>query len=89
MQPGLRKLAEGSVQFTPTDPASPHLREKLAVLRSQPEQALQTEAGFDALPALHAAMRQAAREHPAALDCLPTAGWWPMPWAGRPMPPAR
>jgi hypothetical protein len=68
MQPGLRKLAEGSVQFTPTDPASPHLREKLAVLRSQPEQALQTEAGFDALPALHAAMRQAAREHPAALD---------------------
>jgi hypothetical protein len=29
---------------------------------------LQTEAGFDALPALHAAMRQAAREHPAALD---------------------
>ena len=26
MQPGLRKLAEGSVQFTPTHPASPHLR---------------------------------------------------------------
>ena len=68
MQPGLRKLAEGGPQFTPNHPASPHLREKLAVLHSQPEQALQIEPGFDALPALHAAMRQAAQEHPAALN---------------------
>lgn len=69
MQPGLRRLADGAPQLTPSvqrirDRAR-HLNEKLAVLRAFPEEALCAEPGFDARPALDALSAQAAREHPA------------------------
>jgi dimethylamine monooxygenase subunit A len=66
MQPGLRRLAEGSAQLTPLAPGSRHQREKLAVLSATPERALVAEAGFDAQPALQALCAHAAQEHAAA-----------------------
>jgi len=72
MQPGLRLLAPGAVQLTPT--AVPHrgvarhLREKLAVLWAFRDQALLTTPGFDAGPALRALAAHAAAEHPQALQ---------------------
>ena len=66
MQPGLRRLAPGALQLTPTAPGDRALREKLAVLMSWPEQALLASAGFDATPALQALSAQAAQEHPGA-----------------------
>jgi hypothetical protein len=67
MQPGLRKLAPGSPQLTPNTPGARHLREKLAVLSTQPQQALCAVPGFDPRPALHAVCEQAQAEHPQAL----------------------
>ncbi|MFO1220965.1 MAG: DUF3445 domain-containing protein [Burkholderiaceae bacterium] len=70
-QPGLRELAPGARQLTPT--VAPqrglarHLREKLAVLGCFADQALLAREGFDASPALAALAAQAAqaeREHP-------------------------
>jgi dimethylamine monooxygenase subunit A len=66
MQPGLRRLAEGSTQLTPLTPGSRHQREKLAVLSATPMQALVSEAGFDARPALHALCAHAAAEQAQA-----------------------
>jgi hypothetical protein len=66
MQPGLRRLAEGAAQLTPSAPDSRHLREKLAALRRSTPSPLLCLHGFDPLPALHALARQAAAEHPTA-----------------------
>jgi len=67
MQPGLRKLAAGATQLTPsTGPRAGvcrHLREKLAVLGAFPDQALLSQAGFDAQPAMQALADHAAAEH--------------------------
>ena len=85
MQPGLRRLAAGAVQLTPS--AVPnrgvarHLREKLAVLWAFRDQALLTTPGFDAGPALRALAAHAAVEHPQALQLdgnhwrAPGLGW--------------
>ncbi len=64
MQPGLRRLAAGSLQLTPAGPGSRHQREKLAVLSTFAAEALQAAPGFDPMPALHALAQQAATEHP-------------------------
>lgn len=70
-QPGLRPLAPGAVQLTPT--VAPqrgharHLREKLAVLSCFANQALVARPGFDPTPALDALAVHAAREHPSVL----------------------
>ena len=69
MQPGLRRLASGSPQLTPSLPGQRTLREKLAVLNAHAAQALLATPGFDAGPALRALSAQAAREHPAAWSC--------------------
>jgi hypothetical protein len=82
MQPGLRRLAVGALQLTPTvgdaagaqagadsrrtDTGQRHLREKLAVLGAFAPQALLQVPGFDAGPALATLAAQAAAEHPAA-----------------------
>jgi dimethylamine monooxygenase subunit A len=63
MQPGLRRLAPGARQLTPTRIGDAHLREKLAVLMRHAGQALLSAPGFDAGPALRALGEQAAREH--------------------------
>lgn len=72
MQPGLRRLAPGAVQLTPSTPGDRSgdraLREKLAVLGSYASQALLSSPGFDAVPALQALSEHAAGEHPQA--------WW-------------
>ena len=68
MQPGLRKLAAGATQLTPSRLGSRALREKLAVLFSHPSQALVAAPGFDAAPALNALCAHAAAEHPLALS---------------------
>ena len=70
MQPGLRRLAPGATQLTPTVAlhrgAARHLREKLAVLGAFAADALCQVPGFDAAPALAALSAQAAAEHPSA-----------------------
>lgn len=66
MQPGLRRLAEGSPQLTPLVPGSRHQREKLAVLTAFAPEAMVARAGFDAFPALHALCQHAAAEQPQA-----------------------
>lgn len=66
MQPGLRRLAPGAYQLTPTRPGDPTLREKLAVLTSHPDQALLKSPGFDPHPATRALFEHAATEHPDA-----------------------
>jgi len=67
MQPGLRKLAPGTLQLTPSRPGSRHMREKLAVLSVFAGQALLVHDGFNAMPALAALARQGAAEHPDTL----------------------
>ena len=64
MQPGLRKLAPGAQQLTPSQPGDRALAEKLLVLQHDADRALLCAAGFDAGPALRALMRHAAAEHP-------------------------
>lgn len=68
MQPGLRRLAPGSKQFTPLNPGSPAQREKLAVLSAFASQALLAQPGFDASAALRVICTQAASEHPKQLQ---------------------
>jgi dimethylamine monooxygenase subunit A len=69
MQPGLRRLAPGAVQFTPNHVGSSVFNEKLGVLRHHPAQALLADAEFDPRPALDALIAQAVAEHPAAFAC--------------------
>lgn len=90
MQPGLRRIAPGSVQLTPTSIGGRHLREKMAVLASHAYQALVEIAGFDAAPAMRAIAGEATRLVPApfvcdgANDCeAPRLGWAIL--AGRPL----
>lgn len=66
MQPGLRALAPGAAQLTPSAPGDRALREKLAVLGTHAEQALVAVPEFDARPALAALCEHAAREQPQA-----------------------
>lgn len=85
MQPGLRRLAAGTPQLspsaTPGGQGSRHLLEKLAVLQCFGPQALLAQPGFDAGPALQALAEQAAAEWPGALALdgetwtAPTLGW--------------
>lgn len=66
MQPGLRRLAEGTPQLTPNRLDSRALSEKLAVLTGYADQALMASSGFDASPALRALVRHAVAERPEA-----------------------
>ncbi len=66
MQPGLRALAPGAIQLTPSAPGDRALREKLAVLGAHAEQALVAEPDFDATAPLAALCEHAAREQPQA-----------------------
>jgi hypothetical protein len=66
MQPGLRRLAPGAIQLTPTRPGDRVLREKLAVLSTHARQALLVSNDFDPQPALRAMFEHAAAEHPEA-----------------------
>ena len=81
MQPGLRRIAPGMPQLTPTRPGSRVLREKLAVLASHADQALVADPAFDPGPALHALCAHAANEHPQAFGGThaawraPALGW--------------
>ena len=85
MQPGLRRLASGATQLTPSvEPhrgRSRHLREKLAVLWAYREQALLCEQNFDANPALQALAAHAHTEQPGAWRIegdswhAPALGW--------------
>jgi len=84
MQPGLRRLAPGAAQLTPS--VAPqrglarHLREKLAVLGAFADQALLCVPGFDPRRALDALAAHAANEHPAALQV--EGRHWAAPWLG-------
>lgn len=60
MQPGLRRVAVGTAQLTPSWPGSRHLREKIAVLGAFTDQALAAVPGFDPMPALRALAREAS-----------------------------
>ena len=66
MQPGLRRIAPGAPQLTPSRLGSRALREKLVVLASHADQALVADHAFDPAPALQALCMHAANEHPAA-----------------------
>jgi hypothetical protein len=74
MQPGLRRIAPGAPQLTPSHPDSRALREKLAVLASHADQALVADPSFDPAPALNALCAHAASEHPEAF--VGTHGAW-------------
>ena len=84
MQPGLRRLALGAHQLTPSvvpkRGVARHLREKLAVLWAFPEQALLCTPGFDAAPALAALAAHAAAEQPQAFAV--DGQRWHAPWLG-------
>ena len=66
MQPGLRRIAPGTPQLTPSLPGTRTLREKLAVLASHAQEALVADPAFDPTPALQALCAHAANEHPEA-----------------------
>ena len=66
MQPGLRRLAPGTRQLTPTRPGERVLQEKLVVLSRFAPQALLAAPGFNARPALDTLCVQAACEWPEA-----------------------
>jgi len=74
MQPGLRRIAAGTPQLTPSRPGSRHLREKTAVLASFVDEALVAVAGFDAAPILTAIAEEAARTDAVAFLHDPTLG---------------
>ena len=84
MQPGLRRLAPGAAQLTPSvvpqRGLARHLREKLAVLGAFAGQALLCVPGFDPRRALDALAAHAAAEHPAALQI--DGRHWQAPWLG-------
>lgn len=61
MQPGLRRVADGVPQLTPSVLGSRHLREKMAVLASFADESLVAVPEFDAMPALRAIAVEAAR----------------------------
>ena len=84
MQPGLRRVASGAAQLTPSALGSRHRREKTAGLASFAQQALVFVPDFDSAAALHAVAAEAARQTPIAfavdaaigLDAhAPLLGW--------------
>ena len=75
MQPGLRRLAPGAQQLTPSRPGDRALREKLAVLSTYPQQALLAAPGFDAGPALRALCAHAEAEHREAFSAGRDGAW--------------
>ena len=82
MQPGLRRIAPGSTQLTPSRPNGRHLREKMAVLANTSHEALVASPGFDADPALRAIADEASLAAPAAFAfegpnrcAAPHLGW--------------
>jgi hypothetical protein len=64
MQPGLRRVAAGAAQLTPSAPGGRHLREKTAVLGRFAEQALLSLPEVDELALLRAIADEAARSCP-------------------------
>jgi dimethylamine monooxygenase subunit A len=66
MQPGLRRLAEGSRQLHPNLRGSRHLWEKLQALGKPAPAALQCMPGYDPLPGLGVLGTHAACEQPTA-----------------------
>jgi dimethylamine monooxygenase subunit A len=62
MQPGLRRVAPGSAQLTPSSADSRHLREKMDVLASVPGQALLHTPGFDDEVVLAAIAAEVAKD---------------------------
>jgi len=74
MQPGLRRLAPGAPQLTPTRLGERTLEEKLEVLTHRAHEALVAAPGFDASPALAALSMQAVSEHPEAFVVEATTG---------------
>lgn len=88
MQPGLRKLAPGTRQFTPLAADHPARAEKLAVLMRHPGEALLCADGFDPLPALRELAAEAARQCPQAIAAddhgvSATQPGWRADWNGR------
>lgn len=81
MQPGLRRLAAGSLQLTPNRPGSRHLLAKLQVLQADAASALLQRPGFNASAALAALAAQAQAEHPAAFRAGKD-GTWHAQWLG-------
>jgi hypothetical protein len=81
MQPGLRRIAPGTLQLTPNRPDSRTLRAKLTVLASHADQALVADPTFDPAPALQALCAHAVSEHAEAFDNMHgawrarTLGW--------------
>jgi len=64
MQPGLRRVAPGAAQLTPSAPGGRHLREKVAVLSSYAHQALLSTRAVDEDAVLRAVADEAARSCP-------------------------
>lgn len=82
MQPGLRRMAPGTRQLTPSCIGGRALREKLAVLSSAADDALLCADDFDPEPAMRALFAHAAAEHPdawhvdsATAASAPRLGW--------------
>jgi hypothetical protein len=82
MQPGLRRIAPGSTQLTPSRPNGRHLREKMAVLANTSHEALVASPGFDADPALRAIAGEASLATATAFEfdgpnrcAAPRLGW--------------
>jgi hypothetical protein len=82
MQPGLRRIAPGSNQLTPSRPNRRHLREKMAVLAGTWHEALVAAPDFDPGPALRAIAGEASQAAPAAFEyegpdrcAAPRLGW--------------
>ena len=74
MQPGLRRVASGTAQLTPSTPGSRHLREKTTVLATFAQQALVAVPGFDDGPVLAAIAAEASRALPLAFTIDAAAG---------------
>ena len=81
MQPGLRALAPGSPQLTPSRPGDRALTEKLRVLGAHADQALLAAPGFDARPAVQALCEHAMSEQPQAFERRGADAWF-APWLG-------
>jgi len=76
MQPGLRRVADGAAQLTPSAPGGRHLREKVAVLGSFADRALLSTSDFDESAVLRAVAAEAVRCCPGAfvVATTPTGG---------------
>jgi hypothetical protein len=74
MQPGLRRVAAGAAQLTPSIPGGRHLREKTAVLARFASRALVALPEFDPAPVLGAIAAEAALRSPAAFVVDAAAG---------------